>query len=37
MILIGTVMAALYFGLLLLMRSSELHGFLAPLKARLRR
>lgn len=37
MILIGTVMAALYFALLLLMRSSELHAFLAPLKARLRR
>ncbi|MEC5184140.1 putative peptidoglycan lipid II flippase [Cryobacterium sp. MP_3.1] len=37
MILIGSVMAVLYFGLLLLMRSSELHGFLAPLKARLGR
>ena len=34
MALIGSVMAGLYFGLLLLMRSSELHGFLAPLKAR---
>ncbi|TFC88336.1 murein biosynthesis integral membrane protein MurJ [Cryobacterium sp. TMT4-31] len=37
MILIGSVMAVLYFGLLLLMRSPELHGFLAPLKARLGR
>ena len=37
MIVIGSVMAVLYFGLLLLMRSSELHGFLAPLTARLRR
>jgi hypothetical protein len=30
-------MSGLYFGLLLLMRSQELHGFIAPLKARLRR
>jgi putative peptidoglycan lipid II flippase len=37
MALIGLVMAGLYFGLLLLMRSQELHGFIAPLKARLRR
>jgi putative peptidoglycan lipid II flippase len=37
MVLIGSVMSGLYFGLLLLMRSSELHGFLAPLKARFRR
>ena len=37
MTLIGLVMAALYFGLLLLMRSDELHGFIAPLKARLGR
>jgi len=37
MAVIGSVMAGLYFGLLLLMRSSELHGFLAPLKARFRR
>lgn len=37
MALIGLVMAGLYFGLLLLMRSPELHGFIAPLKARLRR
>ena len=37
MTLIGLVMAGLYFGLLLLMRSEELHGFIAPLKARLGR
>jgi putative peptidoglycan lipid II flippase len=37
MAVIGSVMAALYFALLLLMRSSELHGFLAPLTARFRR
>jgi putative peptidoglycan lipid II flippase len=37
MIVIGLVMSGLYFGLLLLMRSTELHGFLAPLKARFRR
>lgn len=37
MTLIGLVMAGLYFGLLLLMRSDELHGFIAPLKARLGR
>jgi putative peptidoglycan lipid II flippase len=37
MVLIGSVMSGLYFGLLLLMRSSELHGFLAPLRARFRR
>ncbi|MGO4783572.1 murein biosynthesis integral membrane protein MurJ [Cryobacterium sp. W22_MBD10_FK3] len=37
MVVIGLVMSGLYFGLLLLMRSSELHGFLAPLKARFRR
>ncbi|WP_255579471.1 murein biosynthesis integral membrane protein MurJ [Cryobacterium sp. PAMC25264] len=37
MVIIGMVMSGLYFGLLLLMRSSELHGFVAPLKARFRR
>jgi putative peptidoglycan lipid II flippase len=37
MIVIGSVMSGLYFGLLLLMRSSELHGFIAPLRARFRR
>ena len=37
MTLIGLLMSGLYFGLLLLMRSQELHGFIAPLKARLRR
>jgi putative peptidoglycan lipid II flippase len=36
MLMIGTVMSALYFGLLMLMRSSELRGFLAPLMGRLR-
>jgi len=37
MLMIGTVMSALYFGLLVLMRSGELRGFLAPLVSRLRR
>jgi putative peptidoglycan lipid II flippase len=37
MVLIGSVMAVLYFGLLLLMRSQELRGFLEPLNARFRR
>ena len=37
MVLIGLVMAATYFGLLLLMRSAELTAFLTPLRARLRR
>jgi putative peptidoglycan lipid II flippase len=37
MAVIGLAMSALYFALLLLMRSDELHGFLAPLKARFRR
>jgi putative peptidoglycan lipid II flippase len=37
MVLIGSVMSGLYFGLLVLMRSSELQGFLAPLRARFRR
>ena len=37
MLLIGIVMSAAYFGLLLVMRSSELTAFLAPLQARLRR
>jgi putative peptidoglycan lipid II flippase len=37
MALIGSVMSGVYFGLLLLMRSSELQGFLAPLRARFRR
>lgn len=37
MAVIGVTMAGLYFGFLFLMRSQELHGFLAPLKARLGR
>ncbi|TFD69185.1 murein biosynthesis integral membrane protein MurJ [Cryobacterium sp. Hb1] len=37
MALIGVVMAASYFGLLLLMRSDELTAFLTPLRERLRR
>ncbi|WP_308287628.1 murein biosynthesis integral membrane protein MurJ [Cryobacterium inferilacus] len=37
MAVIGSVMAALYFALLLLMRSQELHGFLTPVLARFRR
>jgi len=37
MILIGAVMAAAYFGMLLIMRSAELSAFLTPLQARLRR
>ncbi|TFD78332.1 murein biosynthesis integral membrane protein MurJ [Cryobacterium fucosi] len=37
MLLIGASMSAVYFGLLLLMRSDELRGFLAPVFARLRR
>jgi putative peptidoglycan lipid II flippase len=37
MVVIGSVMSGLYFGLLVLMRSSELQGFLAPLRARFRR
>jgi putative peptidoglycan lipid II flippase len=37
MALIGMVMAASYFGLLLLMRSDELTAFLTPLRERLRR
>jgi putative peptidoglycan lipid II flippase len=35
MLLIGVVMAAAYFGLLLVMRSAELTAFLAPLQRRL--
>ena len=34
---IGLVMSITYFGLLLLMRSDELRGFLEPLRARIRR
>jgi putative peptidoglycan lipid II flippase len=37
MIAVGLVMAAAYFGMLLLMRSAELQAFLTPLRARLRR
>lgn len=37
MLLIGVVMAAAYFGMLLLMRNAELGAFLEPLRARLRR
>ncbi|TDW30201.1 murein biosynthesis integral membrane protein MurJ [Cryobacterium psychrophilum] len=37
MIIIGTVMAASYLGMLLVMRSAELSAFLTPLRARLRR
>ena len=37
MVLIGAIMAASYFGLLLLMRSDELTAFLTPLRARFRR
>jgi putative peptidoglycan lipid II flippase len=37
MVVIGIVMSALYFGGLWLLRSPELHGFAAPLVARLRR
>ncbi|WP_104136018.1 MULTISPECIES: murein biosynthesis integral membrane protein MurJ [unclassified Cryobacterium] len=37
MLLIGVVMAAAYFGLLLVMRSAELTAFLAPLQRRLGR
>jgi putative peptidoglycan lipid II flippase len=37
MVVIGLVMSGLYFGLLLLMRSQELHGFLAPLRSRFQR
>ncbi|WP_104197292.1 murein biosynthesis integral membrane protein MurJ [Cryobacterium sp. M15] len=37
MALIGMIMAASYFGLLLLMRSDELTAFLTPLRERLRR
>ena len=37
MISVGLVMAAAYFGMLLLMRSAELQSFLTPLRARLRR
>ena len=34
MVLIGVVMSAAYFGLLLVMRSGELTAFLAPLQRR---
>jgi putative peptidoglycan lipid II flippase len=37
MLIIGTVMAVLYFGILWMLRSPELRGFAAPLIARLRR
>ncbi|TFB91500.1 MULTISPECIES: murein biosynthesis integral membrane protein MurJ [Cryobacterium] len=37
MLVIGASMAVVYFGLLLLMRSDELRGFLSPVFARLRR
>ncbi len=37
MLIIGLVMSAAYFGMLLAMRSAELRGFIAPLRARLRR
>jgi len=37
MLAVGLVMAAAYFGMLLLMRSAELAVFLVPLRARLRR
>jgi putative peptidoglycan lipid II flippase len=37
MTLIGLVMSAVYFGLLLLMRTSELRGFIDPLVDRIRR
>lgn len=37
MMAVGLVMAAAYFGMLLLMRSAELAAFLVPLRARLRR
>ncbi|KQX05128.1 hypothetical protein ASC59_13000 [Leifsonia sp. Root1293] len=37
MVIIGAVMSALYVGGLLLLRSSELRGFLDPILARLRR
>jgi putative peptidoglycan lipid II flippase len=37
MALIGTVMVLSYFGILFLMRSEELRGFIAPLRARLGR
>jgi len=36
-VVIGAVMSSAYFGMLLLMRSAELHAFIAPLRARLRR
>jgi putative peptidoglycan lipid II flippase len=37
MLIIGVVMAVLYFGILWMLRSPELRGFAAPLIARLRR
>lgn len=37
MLVIGASMSAVYFGMLLLMRSDELRGFLAPVFARFRR
>jgi putative peptidoglycan lipid II flippase len=37
MMVIGLVMSVAYFGMLLIMRSEELRGFIAPLQARLRR
>ncbi|MFT2817414.1 murein biosynthesis integral membrane protein MurJ [Leifsonia sp. A12D58] len=37
MVIIGSVMAVLYFGLLVLMRTDELKGFTGPLLARIRR
>ncbi|TFD46238.1 murein biosynthesis integral membrane protein MurJ [Cryobacterium sp. TMT1-2-1] len=37
MLLIGVVMSAAYFGMLLLMRSAELRSVIVPLRARLRR
>ncbi|MDH6235427.1 lipid II flippase MurJ [Cryobacterium sp. CG_9.6] len=37
MLIIGTVMATSYFGVLLVMRSAELSAFLTPVAARLRR
>ena len=37
MLIIGVVMSATYFGMLLIMRSTELQGFIEPLRARFRR
>lgn len=37
MLIIGVVMSATYFGMLLVMRSTELQGFIEPLRARFRR